>query len=112
MDCGAVISGKGRNRRASQESRALRTGFLPSPHTTITLTLTDAASFSWDVAATGKPPLTISGPYSVTSNVLTLAGKDTPGGPLVGQVTLSDDKHMNFKSVGGPASDPGLQFAR
>ena len=80
--------------------------------TTITLTLSDAGSFSWEVAAKGQPPLTISGPSSTSGNILTLNGKDTPGGPLAGQVTLTDDTHMNFKAVGGPASDPGLQFAR
>jgi tetratricopeptide (TPR) repeat protein len=78
----------------------------------ITLTLSGDGGFTWTLASPGKAPSTISGGYTVANNVLTLAGKDAPGGPLAGQVTLTDDKHMTFKAVGGAANDPGLMFAK
>ena len=56
--------------------------------------------------------MTIGGTYTLADGVLTLSGKDAPGGPLAGQVASTDDKHMSFKAVGAPSSDPGLQFAR
>ncbi len=56
--------------------------------------------------------MTIVGTYALANGVLTLAGKDTPGGTLAGQVASADDKHMSFKAVGAPSSDPGLQFVR
>jgi Tetratricopeptide repeat len=80
------------------------------PDATVTLTLTRDAGFTWVFAAPAKPPVTISGTYSLANGVLTLAGKDTPGGPLAGQVSSSDANHLSFKAVGGPSSDPGLQF--
>jgi hypothetical protein len=82
------------------------------PNATITLTIPDDTNFTWAFAAPGKPPVTIRGTFALANGVLTLSGKDTPGGPLVGQVTAPDATHMTFKAVGGPSSDPGLQFAR
>jgi tetratricopeptide (TPR) repeat protein len=81
------------------------------PNATITLTISDD-TFTWAIAAPGKPPVTINGAYTLANGTLTLSGKDTPGGPLVGQVGMTDDKHMVFRAVGAPSSDPGLQFAR
>ncbi|WP_435011909.1 tetratricopeptide repeat protein (plasmid) [Tundrisphaera lichenicola] len=82
------------------------------PNATITLTISDDTNFTWAIAAPGKPPVTIAGPYTLADGVLTLSGQGTTGGPLVGKVGSIDDRHMNFKAVGGPPSDPGLQFAR
>ena len=56
--------------------------------------------------------MTITGTYAIDNGVLTLSGKGTPGGPLVGQVASPDDRHLSFKAVGSPTDDPGLQFAR
>ena len=78
----------------------------------ITLSISDHANFSWAFSAPGKPPVTIVGTYAMANNVLTLSGKDAPGGPLAGQVASVDDKHMSFKAVSSPASDAGLQFVR
>ena len=82
------------------------------PNATFTLTISDEASFTWAFAAPGKSPVTIAGNYTLADGVLTLAGKDTPGGPLVGKVASIDETHMSFKAVGAPSTDPGLQFAR
>jgi hypothetical protein len=82
------------------------------PNATITLTMTQDAGFTWAFAAPGKPPVTINGNYTLNNGVLTLSGKDTPGGPLAGQVSSSDANHLSFKAVGGPSGDPGLQFTR
>jgi tetratricopeptide (TPR) repeat protein len=79
---------------------------------TVTLTISDDANFTWAFAAPGKPPVTIAGTYALANGVLTLNGKDTPGGPLAGKVASTDDSHMSFKAVGAPPSDPGLQFVR
>jgi tetratricopeptide (TPR) repeat protein len=82
------------------------------PDAKITLTLSDDANFRWVFAPPGKDPMTIQGTYELADGVLTLNGKDTPGGPLVGKVTVADDKHMTFKAVSGPPKDPGLEFSR
>jgi hypothetical protein len=82
------------------------------PTATITLTISDDTNFIWAYTAPDKPAVTIRGTYALANGVLTLSGKDTPGGPLAGQVSSPDDNHMTFKGVGGPSSDPGLQFAR
>lgn len=82
------------------------------PNATITLRISDDTNFTWAFVAPGKPSVTITGTYSLDNGVLTLNGKDTPGGPLAGQVASPDDKHLSFKAVGAPSSDPGLQFAR
>jgi tetratricopeptide (TPR) repeat protein len=78
----------------------------------VTLTISDDANFTWAFAAQGKPPVTITGTYALANGVLTLNGKDAPGGPLSGKVASPDDTHMSFKAIGAPSSDPGLQFAR
>jgi tetratricopeptide (TPR) repeat protein len=78
----------------------------------VTLTISDDANFSWAFAAPGKPPMTITGTYALANGVLSLYGKDAPGGPLAGKVAAPDDTHMSFKAIGAPASDPGLQFVR
>jgi Tetratricopeptide repeat len=82
------------------------------PNGTITLSISDDVNFTWAFAAPGQKSATINGTYALANGVLTLNGKDTPGGPLAGQVASVDDKHMSFKAVGAPASDPGLQFVR
>jgi hypothetical protein len=79
---------------------------------TITLTISDDTNFTWAFAAPGKPPVTIGGNYTLADGVLTLSSKDTPGGPLAGQVASTDDRHLSFKAVGAPKGDPGLQFVR
>jgi hypothetical protein len=82
------------------------------PDAVITLNLADGAAFTWVFAPKGKEPMTITGTFSLADGVLTLNGKDAPGGPLAGRVAVTDPKHMSFKAVGGPSSDPGLQFSR
>ena len=76
----------------------------------ITLTLSDDSHFTWAVALPDKPPVKIEGTYSMADGVLTLAGDKA--GPLAGRIALADDSHLNFKAVGGPSNDPGLNFAR
>jgi hypothetical protein len=53
---------------------------------TILLTITDDGGFTWAFAAPGEPPTTFRGTYNLADGVATLAGKDVPGGALVGQV--------------------------
>ena len=104
---------------SSAPGPSLDPGILPGvwvaqapPNATITLTVTDNARFNWAFAPQGKAPVTISGTYTLDGGVLTLASKDAPGGSLAGQVASTDDHHLSFKAVGGPSSDPGLQFGR
>jgi tetratricopeptide (TPR) repeat protein len=78
----------------------------------VTLTISDDANFTWAFAAPGQPPVTITGTYALANGVLTLNGKDAPGGPLAGKVASPDDAHMSFKAIGAPSNDPGLQFVR
>ncbi len=80
------------------------------PDATITLTIADDSNFTWVFAPAGKPSTSIHGTYALADHVLTLSGKDAPGGPLVGQVALADNNSMSFKAVSSAANDPGLQF--
>ena len=50
------------------------------------------------------------GKYSVEGNVIAL--ERTGGGSLVAEVTGNDGMRFNFKMVGAPKEDPGLDFSR
>jgi len=78
----------------------------------ITLTINNVGGFAWDVAAPGKPPVSIAGTSTLADGVLSLAGKDNQAGTLAGKLAWQDDTHFTFRAVGGPADDPGLKFAR
>jgi tetratricopeptide (TPR) repeat protein len=73
------------------------------------LALKADSNFTWKYAQQQKSQ-EFAGTYSVEGKLLVLNRKD--GASLVGQLTSGGQKKFNFKIVGGPGDDPGLDFAR
>lgn len=74
------------------------------------LTLTNDAKFTWSFAQKGQAAQTFGGNYSVEGNVLALERKD--GGSLIAEVTPGGEAKFNFKLLGAPEDDPGLDFSK
>jgi tetratricopeptide (TPR) repeat protein len=74
------------------------------------LTLTNDGKFTWSFAQKGQAAQAFGGSYSVEGNVLALERKD--GGSLIAEVTPGGEAKFNFKLLGAPAEDPGLDFSR
>jgi hypothetical protein len=74
------------------------------------LTLTNDAKFTWGFAQKDQTPQEFGGTYSVEGNVLALERKD--GGSLIAEVTPTGAAKFNFKLLGAPSDDPGLDFSR
>ena len=74
------------------------------------LTLTNDAKFTWSFTPKGQPAQTFGGTYSVEGNVLALERSD--GGAMIAEVTVGSDRKFNFKMLGAPADDPGLDFSK
>jgi tetratricopeptide (TPR) repeat protein len=73
------------------------------------LTLPQDSSFTWKYSQKQNTQ-EFSGTYSVEGNLLVLQRQD--GTSMIGQITADGPKKFNFKIVGAPADDPGLNFAR
>ena len=74
------------------------------------LTLTDDTKFTWSFAPKGQAAQVFGGEYTVEGNVLALERQD--GGSLIAEVTSGGNAKFNFKLVGAPGDDPGLDFSR
>ena len=74
------------------------------------LTLTDDANFTWSFAPKNQAAQAFGGTYSVEGNVLALERKD--GGSLIAVVTPGGGGKFNFKLLGAPGDDPGLDFSK
>ena len=74
------------------------------------LTLTNDAKFTWSFTPKGQTAQEFGGTYTVEGNVLAL--ERTNGGSLIAAVTPGSKEKFNFKLVGGPADDAGLDFSR
>lgn len=77
---------------------------------TFDLNLTSASTFTWSFAQKGQPAQAFGGTYTVEGNVLALERKD--GGSLIAEVTPAGDSKFNFKMLGAPAEDLGLDFQK
>ena len=77
---------------------------------TFDLNLTNAATFTWSFAQKGQPAQAFGGTYTVEGNVLALERKD--GGSLIAEITPAGDSKFNFKMLGAPAEDLGLDFQK
>ena len=77
---------------------------------TFDLNLTNASTFTWSFAQKGQPAQAFGGTYTVEGNVLALERKD--GGSLIAEVTPAGDSKFNFKMLGAPAEDLGLDFQK
>jgi uncharacterized protein (TIGR03066 family) len=73
------------------------------------LTLNKDGTFTWKFNQKNADQ-SFDGKYTVEGNVLALERKD--GGSLVATVTPDGDQKFNFKLLGAPPSDPGLNFAQ
>ena len=71
--------------------------------------LASDTTFSWQYTQQGKPQQ-FDGTYTVADNLLILKRGGNP--TMIGQVTVLDANHFNFKLVGSNAADPGLTFAK
>ncbi len=80
----------------------------PEGSVTITLGLDDKKSFNWKVAAPDGPH-EFKGQATFENDTLFLAPPDHP--PMVGKVAWKDDHSFQFKALGAPAEDPGLNFS-
>lgn len=76
---------------------------------TFDLALGKDSSFTWKFSQQQKTQ-EFGGTYSVQGNLLVLERKD--GSSMVGQMTPEGQKKFNFKLLGAPGNDPGLNFAR
>lgn len=74
------------------------------------LTLTNDAKFTWSFAQKNQAAQAFGGTYSVEGNVLALERKD--GGSLIAEVTPGGAAKFNFKLLGAPSDDLGLDFSR
>ncbi|MDB5347729.1 MAG: hypothetical protein JWP89_6106 [Schlesneria sp.] len=72
------------------------------------LTLNKDGTFTWKFNQKNADQ-SFDGKYTVEGNVLALERKD--GGSLVATVTPDGEQKFNFKLLGAPPSDPGLNFA-
>ena len=73
------------------------------------LTLTKESSFNWKFTLKDTVQ-EFGGTYTVDGNVLSLQRKD--GGSLIAGVVPDGDQKFNFKLLGAPQEDPGLNFSR
>jgi tetratricopeptide (TPR) repeat protein len=74
------------------------------------LSLTNDETFTWKFSQKGQESQELAGKYTVEGHVLALEGTD--GGSLIANVTPGAGKKFNFKLLGAPAEDPGLDFSR
>jgi hypothetical protein len=74
------------------------------------LTLSDDKKFHWKFTPKGQKPQEFDGTYTVDGGVLALESKER--GALIAGVTQDGDSKFNFKLVGAPPEDPGLNFTK
>jgi len=74
------------------------------------LTLRDNSTFIWKFSPPKGESNEFSGKYTVEGNVLALERKE--GGSMVGEVAPRSEREFNFKALGAPPEDAGLDFVR
>jgi tetratricopeptide (TPR) repeat protein len=77
---------------------------------TFDLNLTNAATFTWSFAQKNQPVQAFGGTYTVEGNVLALERKD--GGSLIAEITPAGGSMFNFRMLGAPEDDKGLDFQK
>ena len=77
---------------------------------TFDLNLTNTATFTWSFAQKGQAAQSFGGTYTVEGNVLALQRKD--GGALIAEIKPGGADKFNFKMMGAPAEDKGLEFQK
>ncbi len=74
------------------------------------LTLSDDNTFTWSFTPKQQQPQSFSGTYKLQGNAIALEREG--GGSLVAEITGNDGMRFNFKMVGAPKEDTGLDFMR
>jgi tetratricopeptide (TPR) repeat protein len=74
------------------------------------LKLADDKKFTWTFAAKNVTSRSFEGTYSVVNDVITL--ESIGQGTLAANLKLTSDDRFNFKAVGAPPQDSGLDFGR
>lgn len=73
------------------------------------LTIAADKKFNWKFTPKGQKPTEFGGTYTIEGNVLALESKE--GGSLIAGV-VQDNGKFNFKLMGAPEEDPGLNFTK
>ena len=73
------------------------------------LTIEAEKKFNWQFTPKGGKPTAFGGTYTIDGPVLALESKE--GGSLIAGVVQEDGK-FNFKLIGSPKEDPGLNFTK
>ncbi len=81
----------------------------PAKDVSINLTIDNNNGFIWKVTDRGQAR-EFRGTAAFDNDVLALMPPDQP--PMAGKVTWKDDQHFQFRAIGAPPDDPGLNFAR
>ena len=74
------------------------------------LTITADAKFTWSFTPKGQAAQGFGGTYTVEENVLALERQD--GGSLIAEITPGDAGNFNFRMLGAPEADQGLNFSK
>ncbi|WP_237729291.1 tetratricopeptide repeat protein [Schlesneria paludicola] len=74
------------------------------------LMLANDKTFTWTFTPKQQQPQSFNGTYSLDGNVIALEREG--GGSLVAEITSINGSGFNFKMVGAPPEDPGLNFAK
>jgi len=77
---------------------------------TFSLSLSADKTFTWSFTPKGQQTQAFDGTYTLQGNVIAL--ERTGGGSLMAEIRSLTDASFNFKMVGSPNQDPGLDFAR
>ena len=77
--------------------------------TTFALELTADGNFTWTYAQ-GNKKETVKGVYALDGNVLAM--EPTTGGVMLAEVSKPQAGSFDFRLLGAPASDRGLNFRR
>jgi len=67
------------------------------------------ASYSWQFTQQGRTQQ-YNGTYIIADSLLILKHEGNP--TLIGQVSMPDPNHFNFRLLGANVSDPGLTFSK
>ena len=74
------------------------------------MTINSDATFTWKFTQKGGQPQEFGGTYTVEGNVLALERKD--GGSLIAGIVPEGSGKFNFKLIGAPPEDTGLEFSK
>ncbi|MCA9008691.1 MAG: hypothetical protein KDB01_03040 [Planctomycetaceae bacterium] len=75
-----------------------------------TLNMTEDSKFTWTYTLQGEATQKFAGTYSIEGNILALERDE--GGSLIAEVTPDGSGKFNFRMLGAPEEDKGLDFSQ